>query len=491
MPRTRPENWFEPDELDPTTETWDFPLERQRARKRVALSSTVVLLFFAGAAFTAGAGDLTSKTLQGGDECAQQANASDLSADNAACDVAAAPEAEAAAPADAAPADPAAAPADPAAAPADPAAAPADPAAAPDPSAAAAPSAVPAADDEPQAANLGSTARAKSSSAAAPTAAPAGDGGNTAGEPVGAPSRSAVSRAKVVDNAKPVLKTAPAPAVPQRQWQAPTKGRTAPPPEIEKGDGIATVWLNRALPDPTPPAKRLTGNFAAALASNSKRVGVDWALALGVLRASGEAGSKPATPAELHRLTARLSQLGAAKDEWQAVLALDGHTDFADQAIALAHYNRAVGLWALVHGLEAAKEPMTERILKDPQISIYAGGRSDLAQGRVDVRVVALIAYLRESFGQVTISCLISGHRLYARPGVISAHIFGRALDIASLGGTTILGHQQTKSVTESAIRDILLLPSELQPQQVISLIGLGGPSFPLANHYDHIHVGY
>jgi hypothetical protein len=25
----------------------------------------------------------------------------------------------------------------------------------------------------------------------------------------------------------------------------------------------------------------------------------------------------------------------------------------------------------------------------------------------------------------------------------------------------------------------------------VISLLGLGGPSFPLADHYDHIHVGF
>jgi hypothetical protein len=25
----------------------------------------------------------------------------------------------------------------------------------------------------------------------------------------------------------------------------------------------------------------------------------------------------------------------------------------------------------------------------------------------------------------------------------------------------------------------------------VISLLGLGGPSFPLANHADHIHVGF
>jgi hypothetical protein len=32
---------------------------------------------------------------------------------------------------------------------------------------------------------------------------------------------------------------------------------------------------------------------------------------------------------------------------------------------------------------------------------------------------------------------------------------------------------------------------AELQPQQVISLLGLGGPSFPLADHDDHLHVGY
>ena len=105
--------------------------------------------------------------------------------------------------------------------------------------------------------------------------------------------------------------------------------------------------------------------------------------------------------------------------------------------------------------------------------------------------MLALISYLRETFGSITVSCLISGHRLYARPGVISAHIYGQAVDVAALGGTTIIGHQQPGSVTEKAVRDILLLPSELQPRQVISLLGLGGPSFALANHDDHIHVGY
>jgi hypothetical protein len=64
-------------------------------------------------------------------------------------------------------------------------------------------------------------------------------------------------------------------------------------------------------------------------------------------------------------------------------------------------------------------------------------------------------------------------------------------VDVAALGGTTILGHQEPGGITERAVRSILLLPPELRPRQVISLLGLGGPSFPLADHDDHIHVGY
>ena len=45
--------------------------------------------------------------------------------------------------------------------------------------------------------------------------------------------------------------------------------------------------------------------------------------------------------------------------------------------------------------------------------------------------------------------------------------------------------------MTEKAVRSILMLPVELQPRQVISLLGLGGASFPMADHDDHIHVGY
>ena len=261
--------------------------------------------------------------------------------------------------------------------------------------------------------------------------------------------------------------------------------------EADEPNVDATVWLYRALPDPTPPSRRLKPAFARKLKRISARNHVDWALTLAVLRADGKRGSAPASPAALRALTKQLHARKAQKDEWSSVLSLRGRTAFADRTVALMNLYRAVGLKALVKGFEAAKPSLSKRILNDRRISIYPGGRTDIQLGRVNVRILALIAYLAEAHGQVTVSCLISGHRLYARPGVVSAHIYGLAADISMLGGTSILGHQQQHSVTEKAVRNILLLPAEMQARQVISLIGMGGPSFPLSNHDDHIHVGF
>jgi hypothetical protein len=69
--------------------------------------------------------------------------------------------------------------------------------------------------------------------------------------------------------------------------------------------------------------------------------------------------------------------------------------------------------------------------------------------------------------------------------------VYGLAVDVAGLEGKSIYGNQEPGGLTEKAVRNILLLPAELKPRQVISLLGLGGPSFPLADHADHIHVGY
>jgi hypothetical protein len=204
---------------------------------------------------------------------------------------------------------------------------------------------------------------------------------------------------------------------------------------------------------------------------------VRWSLLLAVLRERGHEGRVPATRSKLVRLARRL----------EGVRPLTLTQDVQ----ALERYNRAVGLRALVIGLEAAKPLLARNLLKDARVGIYPSGRLDVASGRIDVRVLVLVRYLAVTFHQVTVSSLQSGHRYFARPGVVSAHVYGLAVDVSALGGTPISGNQGLGSVTQKAVEAILLLPAELQPQQVISLLGLGGASFALADHYDHIHVGY
>jgi hypothetical protein len=277
---------------------------------------------------------------------------------------------------------------------------------------------------------------------------------------------------------------------PARHREAPK----APPPPLDPevhSFSASTVWLNRAAPDPTPPAARLKLQFARDLVRYSRKAHVDWALVLATLRAEGNNGRSPAGKQALRSLSFHLASLRKGQSTWAAALAYSSNPTVADRVVALRHYYRAVGLASLVHGLLSQKRDLQDRLLHDSRVVMYSGGRADVAAGRVDVRVLATILYLADTFHQVTVSCLVSGHRLYARPGVVSAHIYGRAVDIAALNNVSITGHQQPGGLTEQAVRGLLMLPGGMLPKQVISLLGLGGPSFPLANHYDHIHVGF
>jgi hypothetical protein len=281
-------------------------------------------------------------------------------------------------------------------------------------------------------------------------------------------------------------------ARPHRKAPARREAPKAPPldPEVSSFSA-ATVWLNRAAPDPTPPAARLKLQFARHLVTYSRKAHVDWALVLATLRAEGKNGRAPAGNQALRTLAFRLSSLRKGQTPWAVALAYSSDPSVADRVVALRHYYRAVGLASLVHGLLSQKRDLQDRLLHDSRVVMYSGGRHDVASGHVDVRVLATILYLADTFHEVTVSCLVSGHRLYARPGVVSAHVYGRAVDVAALNNVSITGHQQPGGITEQAVRSLLMLPGGMLPKQVISLLGLGGPSFPLANHYDHVHVGF
>ena len=476
MFRRKPDAWeYEQIEEEVAVETpAAAPLlpARRRPAKRYALAAGFSALFFAGAAFTAGAGDQMVRLM---DEDAAALEAA--SALTGSPDAGTAPDPESAAP-EAAPADAAPAEAAPAEA-AAPEAAPAEAAPAEAPAADAAPATADAA--EPAADAAPSTAAAE---AAEPTAEAAAPAPTPAAAPAAAPARKAAAPKATASKRAPASRTSPA-----KKWIV--KRAAAPPAkaaevEVERG-GEPTIWLNRALPDPTPASARLHRAFAKRLVATSKRHGADWAAVLGVLRAQGERGSAPASARELDALAARM----AGTEAWKGALALSGRTGFADRAAAFADLYRFVGIEALVNGYSASKVKLGRKVLSTPGILIYEGGRSDIMMGRIDVRVLVLIGYLAERHGSITISSLFSGHRTFARPGVVSAHVYGHAVDIAAVGGTPIAGHQQPGGLTEAAVRSVLLLPGELQPQQVISLLGLGGPSFPLRDHGDHIHVGF
>jgi hypothetical protein len=457
MPRRfiRNDNWEFGGRPVPSEDETGEPKPRKR---RLATTLLFTTLFFSGASLAAVAGDQMSRYLPSDEFAEAEAVETTTTAE-----AEAAPEA---APAEAAPAE---------AAPAEAAAPEAAPAEAAEAEAAAPESEAAGEESEPSAEDLAAEAsslrpKRGNSSAGAASAPARGSGRSVAHVP---------TRAQRAREHKARLRAILLPKV-----------KPAPAPEIEGPADAATIWLNSQLPDPTPPALRLSSRFAANLKKAAKQSGVDWAVMLGVLRARGATGHVPADRVTLGRLAARLGSFGE-KGDWARVVAYSGDTRFADKAAALARYNRAVGLKALVYGLEASKKTIAARLLSDPMVSIYSGGRNDIVANKVDVRVLVLIAYLRESFGQVSVSSLISGHRLYARPGVVSAHIPGHAVDISGLAGTSIHGHQSPGDVTERAVRAILMLPGEVMPRQVISLLGMGGPSFPLADHHDHIHVGY
>ena len=237
-----------------------------------------------------------------------------------------------------------------------------------------------------------------------------------------------------------------------------------PSPEIESWWAYPTIWLHRPMADPTPPRRLAIG----VRASPSRR-----------LAASGRAlvarAGRPSRPGREGSGPGRASRARAGHQARRG----QAHEPLQRSVRALERYNGAVGLRGLVVGLQAAKPQLQRRVLADRRIDIYAGGRADVASGGIDVRVLVLLRYLATGFGQVTVSSLHSGHSYWARPGVVSAYMYGLAVDISAVASSPIYGHQGIGSVTESAVSSILRSPTELQPQQIISLMGLGGVSFP------------
>ncbi len=140
-----------------------------------------------------------------------------------------------------------------------------------------------------------------------------------------------------------------------------------------------------------------------------------------------------------------------------------------------------------------SKEALERRVLADPKIDIYGCGRRDIQAGGIDRRILATLEFLVASGMNPTISSLKCGHGYLTSSGNVSEHTTGDAVDIAKVNGVPIVGHQGAGSITELTIRRLLTLQGQMKPHQIISLMKFPGTdnTLSMADHYDHIHLGF
>ncbi|MGH2974961.1 MAG: lytic murein transglycosylase [Solirubrobacterales bacterium] len=172
---------------------------------------------------------------------------------------------------------------------------------------------------------------------------------------------------------------------------------------------------------------------------------------------------------------------------------LDGWKLLEATAIYRANGKSAFGDDLSVSGvLLLPKEALEKRVLSDKNLSIYQCGREDIASGRIDRRILAVLEYLVSNGFQLTITALECGHSTYTTSGYVSEHSTGDAVDIAEIDGVPVTGHQGPGTLADALIKTVLRLQGTMQPHQVISLEDLPGEtSFALPDHYDHVHIGY
>jgi hypothetical protein len=155
-------------------------------------------------------------------------------------------------------------------------------------------------------------------------------------------------------------------------------------------------------------------------------------------------------------------------------------------------FTQVAGTSNVAQDLLMPKTQLERKVLADPRLSIYSCGRNDIRTGQIDQRILAAMEYLADNSFRLTITSLKCGHSVLTTSGNVSEHSTGDAMDIAAINGVPVAHHQGPGTLADALIKSLLQLQGTMQPHQVISLEDLPGPvSFSMADHWDHVHVGY
>jgi membrane-bound lytic murein transglycosylase B len=124
-----------------------------------------------------------------------------------------------------------------------------------------------------------------------------------------------------------------------------------------------------------------------------------------------------------------------------------------------------------------SKDQLESSVLADPDITMTACDRREVAAGRVDKRVLAVLAFLSRSGLAPTVSALRCGQDQYTASGALSAQYNGDAVDISAINGIPVAHHQGAGTITDLTIRALLTLPSGFAPHEIVSLTRYPGAS--------------
>ncbi len=140
-----------------------------------------------------------------------------------------------------------------------------------------------------------------------------------------------------------------------------------------------------------------------------------------------------------------------------------------------------------------SKQQLTERVLADPHVQIYACGRRDIEAGLIDRRVLATIEFLSASGLDPYVSGLKCGADATASNGVDPAGATGSSLDISRINNIPVQGHQGSGSITDIAIRRLLTLQGSMRPNQIVSDIAYQNQpnTLALADHQNRIQITF
>ena len=132
--------------------------------------------------------------------------------------------------------------------------------------------------------------------------------------------------------------------------------------------------------------------------------------------------------------------------------------------------------------------PQTLALLGNPKVVLSSAGRADLGAGRIDPRVVAVLARMAEAH-VIVVGPICSDHAKFDPSGAISNHYWGRAADIAAVDGAPV---SPTNTAAHAAALSLASLPGSIRPSEVGSPWRIDAPGFFTDGpHQDRLHAGF